>query len=142
MRSFEQKILEKFSGTAKVIGVGTRVSWKGVWIRDHLFQMKEDYPYGMFLNWLEFAPELRVRPGDYQAFYKMVYIAKRLELVRAVREEPGEKGTTRVYYSLTPGSIRRREWLRLYQSMYPTSDWVLNLEEYKARGYKRKSKHR
>ena len=92
----------------------------GIWIRDHLLQNVEDYPFNM---WHQFK-KLKKNPGTYQNFRNFVYWLLQLELIKFVREEPSDAFNfqPRRLYTYVPENIDKDElWRNPRRSLYPES---------------------
>jgi len=70
----------------------------GIFIRQRLMEVGEDYPYRM---WKAYCIETeRVIPA--RSFYVYIYWLKELGLIEPSRSSKSKKGFDRVYYRLTP----------------------------------------
>lgn len=82
----------------------------GMFIRDHLLEVVEDYIYHM---WRLFK-EAKRNAGSYQNFRNYIFWLVRLELIRFTREEPPKKVQLkpRRYYTYVPENIDEVELWR------------------------------
>lgn len=95
----------------------------GVWIRDHLLEVGEDYPLRMY-KLLKREKKLRgVKCGSYQSFRQYVWWLRRLELIEFVRSEPSENPVLegRRYYRVVEGKEDDPAWRNPRRSLYPES---------------------
>jgi len=132
LRPFEAEIIEIFRVH------GTRASPKGWWIRDHLMDVGKDYVYSMWKRYVRFCEAAKrvatvtIHPGPYRSFRTYVYLLRRLGLLTLVEEVKGPGIYSRRYYAITPGREEPFEdWLRPYQTIYPSADWKLMTREEK-----------
>lgn len=133
LRPFENEILRRFStyGTAPDMLTGRR-GWKGIWIRGHLGDRRQDYPYGIYRRWVSFCNQAKeaetvIKPGTYQSFRTYFYVLRRLGLVTLYTRRPkpsGEPGSGRHIYVLTPGTEADPRWESPLQELYPSTDWT------------------
>ena len=134
IRPFEREILDRYGSYGKAPDMLTgRRGWKGVWIRGHLGDRRQDYPYGMYRRWLFFCnqakyeAEVVIKPGTYQSFRTYFYVLRRLGLVTLYASRPklsGEPGSGRHIYVLTPGMEEDPRWESPIQELYPSTDWT------------------
>lgn len=120
LRPFERDIIARF-----MVGGKWAASPKGEWIRGHLLDVGEDYPYRMWKLYARFCSHLGIRPGTYQNFKTYIYLLKRLGLIRPARRERTGRGFPRTYYAIVPGAENRPEWTRPLQVLYPKTDWTV-----------------
>jgi hypothetical protein len=134
IRPFEREIINRFGTYGKAPDRFTgRRGWKGVWIRGHLSTVRQDYPYGMYINWVIFCnqakheAEVIIKPGTYQSFRTYFYALNKLGLVTLYakrRKESGEPGSHKHIYVLTPGMEADPRWESPLQELYPSTDWT------------------
>ena len=133
IRPFEREILDRYGSYGKAPDMLTgRRGWKGIWIRGHLRDRRADYVYNMYRSWRAFCnqallAEVKIESGSYDAFRTYFYLLKRLGLVVFYTErgvKPGEPGSARRFYTLTPGLESDPGWERPFQSVYPKTDWT------------------
>jgi len=125
LRPFEVEIIGRWKA-----GGWRAVSPKASWIFGHLMEVGSDYPYRMWIRWVEFCKIAQgmgayLRVGTYQAFRTYIFIlTTKLGLLRRVRRERPIKGRRRQYYALVPEKVPAPEWARPMQSAYPSTDWM------------------
>ena len=111
LRPFELEILREIRTPPERPGPGGRsVSRKGVWIRGHLQDVGQDYPYNMWKLWREFLGEagLKMKAGSYQAFRTYIYILKRLGLIGRAGGSPST--FSKKYYELNREMVNSPMW--------------------------------
>jgi len=92
----------------------------GTWIRDHLLEVREDYPYSMWKKFRDFKAAFGFRAGSYANFRRYIYFLKRLGLIEPVRGEY-VKGRLRIYYRVVPGTEPDPRWGIAQIACYPTT---------------------
>jgi len=102
LRPFEERIIADFKMFDPTYGGGKARPRKGVWIRGHLLDVKEDYIYRMWKRWLLFVITARqlgatIELGSYQSFRTYIYLLKKHRLVIPTRRERA-KSTARQFY--------------------------------------------
>ena len=91
----------------------------GMWIRDHLLEVGEDYPFHM---WKLLRERKGGRGGTYQNFRNYIHWLVKLNLIRFTREEPSLNPMfkPRRYYACVPENIDRWElWRNPSRALYP-----------------------
>jgi len=124
MRRFELDIALRYRAAAKI-----RASPKGEWIRNHLLEVGEDYPYRMWKRFRAFAEEakeelgVKIRTGTYQSFMRYIRLLKDLNLIIPIRRTPSQRPALkpRVIYTINPEKIEDPAWTHPYQALYPTT---------------------
>jgi len=95
----------------------------GLWIRDHLMTVGEDYTYRM---WQDFVFHLKsvgeyvpVTPyPSYQSFARYVWILKKIGLIEPTRIERSISGRPRQYYRIRPGMEYSKAWENPQKALY------------------------
>lgn len=101
MRPFEEKIVEDFKGTEGKPGGGKQVPRTRPWITEHLKDVGEDYPYGIFKRYKEFCVENGLPVSSFPSIRVMIYkLSKEGIIRRSVRTEMGIR-FERHYWKLT-----------------------------------------
>jgi len=136
LRSFEVDILNRF----KTWGL-LRTSPKGEWIRGHLLDVGEDYPYRMWKLYSKFCEVLGQDPGTYQNFKTYIYLLKRLGLIYPVRREVTNRGFPKTFYAVVPSKELDPAWTRPLQTLYPKTDWKIPEQKTLYRLKYRKKRH-
>ena len=111
LRPFEQNIVRQIRTRPESPGPGGRsISRKGVWIRGHLQDVGQDYPYNMWKRWRSFLEEagLKIKAGNYAAFRTYIWVLKRLGLI--VRAGGSSATFTKKYYGLNPEKVNSSMW--------------------------------
>lgn len=94
----------------------------GMWIRDYLLDVVEDYSYHM---WTLFK-ETKRRPGSYKNFRNYIYLLQKLNLIKFVREEPSSAPhfQPRRVYTYVPANVEKVElWRNPTRVLYP-KNWM------------------
>lgn len=100
-----------------------RLVRRGQFIRWWLTKVPADYSLHMNKVYCEILEALnQVQMPSYSSFRNVMYVLKRLRLVRPVttKESKGETSWDRVYYSIVPGNVKSPGWedpIRYYQKM-------------------------
>jgi len=130
LRPFEIGIIEKFKTFSTVEAKGGKATpRKGVWIRDHLLDVEEDYVYRMFLRWQRFVAEALTREaeiplGDYTAFKTYVWLLKTQRLIIPTRKERGKSTKfLRQYYRVNPDLLQDPRWFNPYGEFPSWREW-------------------
>lgn len=112
-RPFEQEI------AYRVRDEGAVVPRTGVWIRDHLVLVEEDYVWNMYSLYREFARSVPYNPGSYQTFRTYLFVCRDLGLIREVRQEESEivaiDKKPRIYYSVVQEELYNPAWEHPYR---------------------------
>jgi hypothetical protein len=145
LRSFEESIIEDFRKFAKpeigIVRGGKSVPRKGVWIRGHLLDVREDFVYSMWKKWRSFTEIAHnlgapIEVGTYTAFRTYVYLLKRAGLLIPIRRERA-KTTTRAffkqYYTVNRAMLNDPRWLNPYAAY---ASW----QEQKRKGFEKPKK--
>lgn len=128
-RDFEEDIILYF------YAAGKRTPRTGLWIRGHLLDVGEDYPYRMWKFYNQFCLYARKRGAflptvSYVSFVRYIHLLKDLGLIEKVREEPSKKkGIMRSYYKVVEANLRSHYWINPY-SVYES--W----RRWKEKGFK------
>ena len=95
----------------------------GVWVRDHLLEVGEDYVAAMYRGFKRDKQRTGVRCGSYQGFRQYIYWLRRLGLIEFVRGEPSENPVLegRRYYRVVPGREKDPAWRNPRQALYSES---------------------
>ena len=119
MRTFEREIVREIRTPPRRVGAGGRSKpRKGVWIRGHLLEQGQDYPYHMHKLWKRFleGAGLNIKPGTYQQFRTYIYALKRLGLIHRAGP-PSRSEFSRNYYALNPEKINSPKWKNPYKHL-------------------------
>lgn len=96
----------------------------GVWIRDHLLRVGEDYVGGMYREFKREKQERGVKCGSYQNFRQYIWWLRKLGLIEFVRSEPSENPLLvegRRYYRVVEGREDDPAWLNPRKMLYSES---------------------
>ena len=95
----------------------------GVWIRDHLLEVGEDYLAGMYREFKRDKKAREVKCGSYQTFRQHIWWLRKLGLIEFVRSEPSENPVLegRRYYRVVAGRENDPAWRNPRRSLYPES---------------------
>lgn len=97
----------------------------GMFIREHLLKVGEDYPFRMYRLLKNVKKGLGLKMGSYQNFRNYIYWLRKLGLIEFVREEPSDNPVLvhpRRYYKLTKkGRERPGLFLNPRRALYPRS---------------------
>lgn len=87
-------------------------SYLGIWIRDHLKEVKEDYIQHMSTLYRKEMKQSKRIVSSYHQFCKIIYVLESLGLIRFVKEEKASIDwlKPRKYYSLVKNKQNRIEW--------------------------------
>jgi len=136
LRSFERELIEEFAPGAEIkrLGRGTSKARVGLWIRDHLLDIEQDWVHHMWGSWIYFCNVARTmgtnfRKDTYPSFVQMIYCLNRLGLIEEVElpkeERYGAKGAKelflRTFYRVNPGMEKDERWNYPEAALYPTS---------------------
>lgn len=97
------------------------MAWRpnpGIWIRSHLMEVREDYPYHMWTLYRDYTLTLRRRPCSYATFRKYIYNLNRAHLIEHTRIE--KAGTPfeayKRYYRLNENKVDDPRWRHVQYS--------------------------
>ena len=90
-----------------------KLSYTGIWIRDHLIKVGEDYIQHMSTLYRREMKQSKKVVSSYYQFCKMIYILDSIGLIEFVREEKSSKDwlKPRKYYRIKPGMEKSLKWL-------------------------------
>lgn len=94
------------------------------WIKNHLLEVGEDYPYNMWRELRNLKLEMGVIKkgiGSYQNFRNYIYWLEKLGLIKFVREEEGDKTflAKRRYYAVVEDQLDNPAWSNPNRALYP-----------------------
>lgn len=125
MQPFEEEIVREFhppTGEAPgLYGKGTMKPRLGLWIRGHLLDVGEDYPYGMWKQWNDLCNTansigVMIPTNNYTQFVIYMSLLQSAGLIEVVREKPyrmeddPEKRIRIKYYSTIQENIDSDLW--------------------------------
>ena len=125
IQPFEEEIMREFHppiGEAPgFYGKGTMKSRLGIWIRQHLTEIGEDYPYRMWKRWNALCITanslgIRIPLNNYTQFVIYMRLLEMAKLIRVVREVPyrlendPEKRIRIKYYSTIKMNLDNELW--------------------------------
>lgn len=145
MRDFEEKILSEFHPKIITPGKGKAKSRLGWWIRGHLQDVGEDYPYHMWERWINFCSiahsmKVHIPKNNYTQFAIYMRLLEKNKLIKVVREEPcPQKRVTTKYYSVVRENLDSDLWSNPRKASSHHKKWS-ELSEEKKEQY-RKSRH-
>ena len=86
--------------------------YTGLWIRDHLNDVGEDYITRMSTLYRKEMKQSKKVVSSYHQFCKMIYILENIGLIEFVREEKSSKDwlKPRKYYKIKPGKEKNLKW--------------------------------
>ncbi len=127
LRPFEEEIIGHFKTFDPTVGGGKSVPRKGVWIKQHLLDVDEDFVYSMWRRWRAFVTiahglDARIELGTYTAFRTYVYLLKKYRLVIPTRRERAKTTAReffRQYYVVNSSLINDPRWINPYKP-YPS----------------------
>jgi len=84
----------------------------GIWIRDHLSNVKEDYIQHMSTLYRKEMKESKRVVSSYHQFCKIIYVLESLRLIKQTREEKASKDwlKPRKYFSLVKSKKNSIKW--------------------------------
>jgi len=141
LRPFEEEIIANFKTFDPTIGGGKSRPRKGVWIKQHLLDVGEDYIYAMWKRWEVFILQAHERKaeiesGTYTAFRVYIFLLKKYGLITPTKRERA-KTTSRLffrqYYRVNIRLLEDPRWLNPYAE-YPS--W----KRWKRKGFPRPKK--
>lgn len=94
----------------------------GMWIREHLLAVEEDYPFHMWTLLRKMKVAADVEAGTYQNFRNYIFWLTKLNLIRFTREEPSANPflKPRRYYTYVPENIDKIDlWRNPRRHLYP-----------------------
>jgi len=141
LRPFEEQIIERFKTFDITVGGGKARPRKGIWIREHLLDVREDFIYGMWERWQRFITVAHMREADievgtYSALRTYVYLLKKASLIIPSRREKAKTTNPqffRQYYIVNPNLLKDPRWNNPY-GLYPS--W----KRWKRKGFPRPKK--
>jgi hypothetical protein len=127
LRPFETEIISNFKVFSPISGGGKSRPRKGVWIRQHLLDVGEDYVGGMWKKWTKFVGDARkqnaeIEFGTYDSFRTYVYLLKKHGMIVPTRRERAKSpdaGFFRQFYRLNTRRLEDPTWLNPYAT-YPS----------------------
>ncbi len=89
-----------------------KVPYTGVWIRDHLSEVKEDFIQHMSTEYRKEMKQSKKVVSSYHQFCKMIYVLEKIGLIELVREEKSSKDwlRPRKYYRIVKGKENSVKW--------------------------------
>lgn len=95
----------------------------GLWIRDHLVEVGEDYPLAMYKLFKFQKKQRGVSCGSYQNFRQYIWWLRKLGLIEFVRSEPSANPVleSRRYYRVVAGTEDNLAWRNPRRTLYPES---------------------
>jgi len=134
LRPFEEEIVNKFKVFSWKHGGGKAIPRKGVWIKQHLLDVNEDFVYGMWQRWIAFVRVARdmkaeIELGTYAAFRTYIYLLKKYGLIVPTKRERARTtspGFFRQYYRVNTRLLKDPRWLNPYK---PYPSWAKQYEE-------------
>jgi len=141
LRPFEEEIIANFKTFDPTIGGGKSRPRKGVWIKQHLLDVGEDFIYGMYERWGTFTKaailrEASIEPGTYGSFRTYIYLLKKDGLIIPTKRERAKSTSHlffRQYYRVNIRLLKDPRWLNPYGE-YPS--W----KRWKRKGFPRPKK--
>ncbi len=90
----------------------TKIPYTGLWIRDHLAEVKEDFIQSMSTAYRKEMRQSKKVVSSYHQFCKMIYVLESLGLIEFVREEKASRDwlKPRKYYRIKPGKEKSVKW--------------------------------
>jgi len=145
LRDFEEKIISEFHPEIITPGKGKAKSRLGWWIRGHLQDVGEDYPYHMWERWISFCSiahsvKVLIPKNNYTQFAVYMGLLETNKLIKVVREEPKPRKRIKIkYYSVVEENIDGDLWINPRKASSHYKKWS-ELPEEKKEQY-RKSRH-
>ena len=89
-----------------------KTPYTGLWIRDHLNEVGEDYIQHMSTLYRRKMKQSKKIVSSYHQFCKIIYVLESLGLIRFVREEKASREwlKPRKYYSIVKTKQNREKW--------------------------------
>lgn len=89
-----------------------KTPYAGLWIRDHLSEVGEDYIQHMSTLYRREMKKTKNVVGSYHEFCKLVYVLRCIDLIEVTREEPACQDwlKPRKYYRIKPGKEKSLKW--------------------------------
>jgi hypothetical protein len=89
-----------------------KTPYTGLWIRDHLNEVGEDYIQHMSTLYRREMKKTKRVVSSYHQFCKMIFVLKSLNLLEFIREEESNRSwlTPRRYYRIKPGKEKSLKW--------------------------------
>jgi len=133
LRPFEGVIIRDFAGSHISVGKCTPNPTVGRWIRGHLLEVGEDYPYSMWRLWWafcgianqEFAVNIPV--NSYGEFTIYIWLLQKNSLIRVSRIGPYQGNVNYRYYQLVREAIDSILWLNPRRSPPMWQKWFAKL---------------
>jgi len=89
-----------------------KTPYTGLWIRDHLNEVGEDYIQHMSTLYRREMKKTKRVVSSYHQFCKMIFVLKSLNLLEFIREEKSNRSwlKPRRYYRIKPGKEKSLKW--------------------------------
>lgn len=131
LRPFEFEIIDNFKVFSPVEGGGKSRPRKGVWIKQHLLDVREDYVQSMWRSWQKFAGEARTKDaaiefGTYDSFRTYIYLLKKHGLVipgKRERAKSTQRTFFRRFYRLNNSKLDDPRWRNPYREYASWRKW-------------------
>jgi len=141
LRPFEEEIIDRFKTFDPTIGGGKSRPRKGIWIKQHLLDVDEDFIYSMWERFGKFVDlalirEAHIELGTYTAFRTYIYLLKKNGLIIPTKRERAKttrREFFRQYYRVNPRLVEDPRWLNPYK---PYPSWM----KWKRKGFPRPKK--
>lgn len=141
LRPFEEQIIDRFKTFDMTVGGGKSRPRKGVWIKQHLQDVGEDFIYSMWERWLVFTNiartrEAEIEPGTYTALRTYIYLLRKYGLIIPTRRERAKATNPqffRQYYKVNTRRLNDALWRNPYK---PYPSWM----RWKRKGFPRPKK--
>lgn len=99
---------------------GAVVPRTGIWIRDHLRDVGEDYVWNMYRAYREFARDVPFNPGKYQTYRTYLYVCKLIGLIAEKRRERSLEvnleQSPKVFYCVVEEKLGDTAWENPYKA--------------------------
>ena len=127
LRPFEEEIIDRFKTFDMTVGGGKSRPRKGVWIKQHLQDVGEDFIYDMWERWLAFVNiahtrEALIERGTYTALRTYIYLLKKYGLIIPTKRERAKTTNPqffRQYYRVNTRLLEDPRWRNPYRP-YPS----------------------
>ena len=119
LKPFELEIIEAYKTFSIEARGGKGSPRKGVWIKGHLLEVREDFVNRMWKRWSQFveiAKDQRafIESGTYDSFRRYLFQLKTYDLIHLSRSTPSPKSPlpqwSRNYYALVKRNLESKLW--------------------------------
>ncbi|MFB0523166.1 MAG: hypothetical protein ACETV1_05325 [Candidatus Bathyarchaeia archaeon] len=131
LRPFEEEIIDRFKTFDITVGGGKSRPRKGIWIKQHLLDVGEDFIYSMWERWQSFTRiahtrEAEIESGTYGALRTYIYLLRKHGLLIPTKREQAKTTNPlffRQYYQLNRRRLEDPLWRNPYKPYLSWQRW-------------------